>query len=374
MHTEPYAAIRTNCVPKNYTYTVMFDRDVGESVSFHEEFCVMESASEGDTVDVCISSVGGSVATISKFQDVVKNSKAHFHGKLTGYGFSAAGALFLLCHTQEVADLATMMIHTAQSGTYGSAQGSEACAKMTQKQAITLINMVYKDFLTEEEISDVLKGMEFWMEADEIRERLARRDAIRDERERLLACEGYSIGDMAEDMLLDIKDSCSQMGYDFKEMLGLLHSGNGEEGFTKEQMSAMSKDEILAAIFGEDDSDVVSTLDDSTTDISIPDAPVADDVYLNMEAELRKLSPSLVEFDNYFAAYGETGSNIDLTGLVWVNDEESEGVSVEGLQLPQLRECATNFNIPYKPYQSAAFLRKQVQGFVDKVVAILNQK
>ena len=362
MHTEPYAAIRTNCVPKNYTYTVMFDRDVGESVSFHEEFCVMESAGEGDTVDVCISSVGGSVATISKFQDVVKNSKAHFHGKLTGYGFSAAGALFLLCHTQEVADLATMMIHTAQSGTYGSAQGSEACAKMTQKQAITLINMVYKDFLTEEEISDVLKGMEFWMEADEIRERLARRDAIRDERERLLACEGYSIEDMAEDMLLDIKDSCSQMGYDFKEMLGLLHSGNGEEGFTKEQMSAMSKDEILAVIFGEDDSDVVPTLGEPVPDV------------IDIKAELLKVSSSLVRFDTYKVVYcSMSESTIDFMGLVWVNSDDEEGLSVKDLSLPQLRECAANFNIPYKPSHSAAFLRKQVQGFVDKVVDILDQ-
>lgn len=143
------------------------------------------------------------------------------------------------------------------------------------------------------------------------------------------------------------------------------------EPFTKEQMSAMSKDEILAVIFGEDDSGVVPTLGAPTSD-----TPVADDVYLNMEAELRKLSPSLVEFDYYFAVYGETGSNIDLNGAVVYdkNDKESEFVLVKDLSLPQLRECTTNFNIPYKPSHSAAFLRKQVQGFVDKVVAILNQK
>ena len=209
----PKVAIRTKSTSVSTRYTVMFDRDIEESNSFHEEFYVMEQAAESDIVDVCISSFGGSVATISKFQDVVKNSSAHFHGKLHGYGYSAGGALFLLCHTQEVSDLATFMAHSIQTGYSGGTQAIEAHSRMSSKHNEVLCRMLYKDFLTEEEIIRVIDGAEIWMEAEEIRDRLAIREAIRVQQEIEEAKEVYTPEVYSSECVKDITEDCEKFGY-----------------------------------------------------------------------------------------------------------------------------------------------------------------
>ena len=262
MHVEPYTAIRTNCQPKSYTYTVKFDRDITAPEYWQEELDTLRMGKEGDDYILVVNTSGGDLRTLAELLHIIKHSPAHFHCVLSGTALSAGGPIMLACDTVEVGDYAEMLIHTAQgSGYHTSAQGLEQFSAMSNRTAHKLLTNCYEGFLTPEEITQALDGKEFWLDSDEIKQRLTQRD----------------------------------------EYFAALDEDDGI-GFTKEQMSAMSKDEILAIIFGEDESDVVSILGDSE-----PDATVADDVYLNMEAELRKLSPSLVEFDNYFAVYGGTG-------------------------------------------------------------------
>jgi len=219
----PKMAIRTKSESLASKYTVMFDSDIEESSEFHEQFYIMEQAGKDDLVDVCISSLGGSVATISKFQDVVKNSEAHFHAKLHGYGYSAGGALFLLCDTQEVSDLATFMAHSIQSGYGGGTQTLEAHSKMTSEHNRTLCEILYTDFLSPEEIDRICDGAEIWMAAPEIRERLAKREEVRNQQAIEEAKETYTPEVYATQCVLNITEDCKSFGYSpveiIKEML-----------------------------------------------------------------------------------------------------------------------------------------------------------
>ena len=238
----PNVAIRTKSETLSTKYTVMFDSDIEESSEYHEHFYVMEQAGKDDVVEVCISSLGGSVATISKFQDVVKNSEAHFHAKLHGYGYSAGGALFLLCDTQEVSDLATFMAHSVQTGYGGGSQAIEAHSKMTTKQNRVLCEMLYQDFLSSEEIDRICDGAEIWMEAEEIRERLAKREEVRNQQAIEEAKETYTPEVYATQCVLDITEDCESFGYDpveiIKEMLEQAFEAQedkiGEEKFEPE--------------------------------------------------------------------------------------------------------------------------------------------
>lgn len=238
----PKMAIRTKSEPLSTKYTVMFDSDIEESSEHHEQFYVMEQAGKDDLVEVCISSLGGSVATISKFQDVVKNSEAHFHAKLHGYGYSAGGALFLLCDTQEVSDLATFMAHSVQTGYGGGSQAIEAHSKMTSKQNRVLCEMLYQDFLTPEEIDRICDGAEIWMEAEEIRERLAKREEVRNQQVIEEAKETYTPEVYAGQCVQDIVEDCTQFGYDpveiIKEMLEQACESQGSEAEEGEEFPA----------------------------------------------------------------------------------------------------------------------------------------
>ncbi|CAH9014285.1 ATP-dependent protease [Vibrio phage 5P1c] len=213
--TQPNMAIRTSSKPLATQYDVMFDRDISGPNEWHEEFFVMRQCEENDVCNIHINTCGGSVATISAFQNIKAKSAAHFHGILEGVGYSAGSAFFLMCDTQEVGDLAEMMIHTSQgSGFYSHSQGRAEYGKQSQRTAEILVKLVYKDFLSEEEIEDVLKGAEVWLDAYEIRERLEKRQKVReqeaiDEMKKQYTPEFYS-----QQCALDIIEDCEQFGYD----------------------------------------------------------------------------------------------------------------------------------------------------------------
>lgn len=212
--TQPKMAIRTSGEPIATEYNIMFDSDIELQEEYHEHWYVMEHASEGDVVNVCIASNGGSVDTIAKFQDIVKKSKAHFHAKLQGSGYSAGGALFLLCDTQEVSDLATFMAHSIQTGYGGGTQAIEAHSKMSSKQNRKLCEMLYKDFLSSDEIDRICDGAEIWMDAEEITDRLLKRQEAREQEAIEEMKEQYTPEFYSQQCALDIMEDCEQFGYD----------------------------------------------------------------------------------------------------------------------------------------------------------------
>ncbi|AGG57931.1 hypothetical protein VPBG_00159 [Vibrio phage helene 12B3] len=204
-------------------FDILFDRTISSPADFHEEVYMMRQAGEGDLVNLHINSGGGALVTFSAVQHVIKNSTAHFHAILEGDASSAASMLFLIADTQEVADHAEMMVHQAQVG-YGShAQGFKGAADMITYQNEKLVNGVYADFLDEDEITKVLNGGEIWLHADQIRERLAKREEVRNQQAIEEAKETYTPEVYATQCVLDITEDCESFGYDpveiIKEML-----------------------------------------------------------------------------------------------------------------------------------------------------------
>ncbi|AUR91588.1 ClpP/crotonase-like domain protein [Vibrio phage 1.161.O._10N.261.48.C5] len=219
----PKMAIRTSSRTLATEYNIMFDRTFSTPADHHEEVYMMRQAGEGDLVNLHINSGGGALVTFSAVQNVMKNSEAHFHAILEGDASSAASMLFLIADSQEVADHAEMMIHQAQLS-YGShAQGFKGAADMIAYQNEKLVYEVYKDFLNEKEIEKVLNGGEIWLHADQIRDRLARREQVRNQQVIEETKETYTPEVYATQCVLDITEDCEAFGYDpvevIKEML-----------------------------------------------------------------------------------------------------------------------------------------------------------
>ena len=64
------------------------------------------------------------------------------------------------------------MSHTATFGAYGVESNVYDNVVHSRKQIHKLMRKYYKNFLTEEELDLMLQGKEFWMDAEEIIERL----------------------------------------------------------------------------------------------------------------------------------------------------------------------------------------------------------
>lgn len=235
----PKMAIRTSSKAMTTQFDILFDRTISSPADFHEEVYMMRQAGEGDLVNLHINSGGGALVTFSAVQHVIKNSTAHFHAILEGDASSAASMLFLIADTQEVADHAEMMVHQAQVG-YGShAQGFKGAADMITYQNEKLVNEVYADFLDEDEITKVLNGGEIWLHADQIRERLTKREEVRNQQAIEEAKETYTPEVYATQCVLDITEDCESFGYSpveiIKEML--------EQAFESQEESDNDSDE-----------------------------------------------------------------------------------------------------------------------------------
>lgn len=321
MHVEPYTAIRTNCQPKSYTYTVKFDRDITSPEYWQEELDTLRMAKEGDDCVLYLSTLGGSAATMAEVLHIIKHSPAHFHCVLAGTAFSAGGPIMLACDTVEVGDYAELMIHTSQNSYFSSSQGLEHFSAMNARTARKILSTCYEGFLTPDEINQALDGKEFWFDSDEIKQRLTQRD----------------------------------------EYFAALDEDDGI-GFTKEQMSAMSKDEILAVIFGEDDSDVEDIPNSEVTSIfSEFTKNTGVEVLHNSTLGIAEINDASVIIDK--------DGNVNFEGSTEFHYMEDFKGDIHFARI-----LCDALYIEYKASHNCKVLVKKIQGFVDKVVAILNQK
>jgi len=160
-------------------FTITITSDIVSPDVYDEVVGVLTSAKESDIVVFLINSIGGELNSLTYLTNAIDDTEAHVVGKLMGIAASAAGALFLNCHKQIVGRHTTMMIHNASYGSLGKDRDVLSHVLFTSKQNERFVRDTYKDFLTEEEIESVINGAELYFDDDEIEQRLAVRDAVR---------------------------------------------------------------------------------------------------------------------------------------------------------------------------------------------------
>lgn len=220
--TQPKVAIRTTSEPLTYRYEVMFDKPVESPAEHQEELYIMRQAKEGDLVNIRINTDGGRMSTVSAVQGIINKSDAHFHAVLEGDASSAGSMIFLLGHTQEVYPLGSMYIHTCQSGMMGHAQEMGSYGRYIEEYSSNVLDFVYKDFLTEEELSNVKTGGVIWLKAPEIEERLEKRQTIREQHLIEESKETYTPEFYAQSVFADILEDCTQFDYSLDEILEMV--------------------------------------------------------------------------------------------------------------------------------------------------------
>lgn len=153
-------------------FDIYLDEEIKDPTYYRQAFQVLRSAQRGDLVRLYISSHGGNLNSALIFKNCIENCEADVVAIIEAEAYSAASLIALSAPNIEVKPYATMMLHSASFGSGGSVQNVRDHVEFTGRHAESLMDEVYRDFISEEEMLDLKKGRELWFDYKEISERL----------------------------------------------------------------------------------------------------------------------------------------------------------------------------------------------------------
>jgi ATP-dependent protease ClpP protease subunit len=166
----------------NRCIKVHLDENIREAKYYRTVLQGIESLGEGDVVLLSINSYGGQLDGAIAIINAIENTDADVHASIEGVAASAASLIALASPSISVSPYATMMVHAATFGAFGKQSDVISHASFVDKQVRTLMGSVYKDFLTEKELEEVIMGKELWFDAEEIVRRLELRAELQEKR------------------------------------------------------------------------------------------------------------------------------------------------------------------------------------------------
>lgn len=162
----------------NRCIKAFIDEGVKEAKYYRNLIHTIDSLTEDDIVWLSINTYGGHLDGAIAIINAIQNTSANVHCHIDGIAASAGSLIALASPSVSVSPYASMMIHAATFGTFGKQSDVISHASFVDKQVKGLMHDVYKDFLTDKELSDVIMGKEMWFDSEEIVERLQRREQL----------------------------------------------------------------------------------------------------------------------------------------------------------------------------------------------------
>ena len=162
-------------VPVSLYHFYIID-EIGEPDSFLDLINTLKTAEEHDTVFIYLNTPGGSLQTTVQVISAIRQSRATVVTCLEGEVCSAGTLIFLSGNRHIVNPNCTFMIHNYSQWLGGKGNEVALRVKYSEHYFKKLAMDLYNGFLTEEEIQSVIEGKDYWMESDEVIERLNRRN------------------------------------------------------------------------------------------------------------------------------------------------------------------------------------------------------
>lgn len=146
--------------------------EITEPENYIEWFDIIRHAGENDVIKIYINSYGGELFTAIQFMRVIAETPATIVVSVEGMCMSAATVVFLCADAYEVTPHSIFMFHN-YSGVAGGKGGEMIDQLMHERKwSERLMNEIYKDFLTSEEIKSMLDNKDLWMDGEDVVKRL----------------------------------------------------------------------------------------------------------------------------------------------------------------------------------------------------------
>lgn len=237
--------IRTTVEAIAHKYTINLDRTLTYNDEFQEELYTIRNATEHDLVDILIASNGGSVDVMQCFLSAIESSPATITTHLVGSAASAATFIFLSASNLVVHENATMMLHEMQVVDGGTMSNLKRAVDHIDECNKRMINKYYTHFLTEEEINNLLRGEEMYLQSEDIMKRLEYRNVK-----------------LKEEMEIEQQEAMEQAELDF---FG--------EPIPQEKLEALDKDILIRLIRGEvEDEEYDALFGDVVEEVEVSDS------------------------------------------------------------------------------------------------------
>jgi ATP-dependent protease ClpP protease subunit len=162
----------------NRCIKAFIDEGVREAKYYRNLIHTIDSLGQDDYVWLSINTYGGHLDGAIAIINAIQNTDATVHCHVDGIAASAGSLIALASPSVSVSPYASMMIHAATFGAYGKQSDVISHASFVDKQVKGLMHDIYKDFLTDKELADVIMGKEMWFNSEEIIERLQRREQL----------------------------------------------------------------------------------------------------------------------------------------------------------------------------------------------------
>lgn len=156
---------------KNITRAWLTD-EILEPRAYNELCYKLKTASPAEQFVLYINTPGGLIDAATMVVDAITTSKAKVTAEISGTVASAGTIITLACDSVEVADHTAFMIHNYSGGMVGKGHEMKARQEFVDAALNASFKVFYKDFLSEEEMDDVIDGKDLWMGKDEVVARL----------------------------------------------------------------------------------------------------------------------------------------------------------------------------------------------------------
>ena len=170
--------IWSNYVPiisdKNHT-TAYLTNTIEEPSEYNELCFRLKSASPAEIFTLVINTPGGILDSALMLVDAIKTSKAKVIAQISGTVASAGTIITLACDDVDVAPHTAFMIHNYSGGLVGKGHELKAHQEFVDANLNNSFTDLDKGFLTPSEIKKVIDGKDYWMNRDEVLERLSAR-------------------------------------------------------------------------------------------------------------------------------------------------------------------------------------------------------
>lgn len=164
-------------------YEFYLSGTIEEPETYIEWFDCIRNARESDIVKIYINSPGGDLYTAIQFLRVMSDSNATIVCSVEGACMSAATMIFLAGHEHEITPHSMFMFHNYSAGVFGKGGEMYDQIQFEYTWSEHFLNAVYENFLTKQEISQMLHNKDIWLTSDQVIERL---NALHEKREKLM--------------------------------------------------------------------------------------------------------------------------------------------------------------------------------------------
>lgn len=175
---QTYPTIFAQALGNRFVINITSDFD--SSDTYDEVVALLSNATEADEIVWNISSYGGFVNSLQMILGWKAMCPAHQTHVLHSNADSCASVFFLSDADQYiVGDGATMFLHEIQAGVSGTTSNMIRHMEHLKETNETFIKQSYSGFVSEEEMDQILMGVEVFLTAEQIRDRLTSRQEKR---------------------------------------------------------------------------------------------------------------------------------------------------------------------------------------------------